>query len=53
MMLSKQIPHSFLYSPSFLFSSSIQHEVHLVNYGPMWGEVKDEAVMINDGVANL
>lgn len=39
--LSKQLPHGFMASVVGLSSSSIQHGVHLVNYGSIKRKIDD------------
>ena len=42
--LSKLVSHEFMVSVSRFKSSSIQHDVHFVNYGPIYLKIDNKAV---------
>ena len=41
--LSKLVPNDFMVSISGFKSSSTQHDVHLVNYGPIYFKIDNKA----------
>ena len=38
-----RFPHEFMVPVSSFKSSSIQHDVHFVNYCPIWSQIDDKA----------
>ena len=47
--LSSLVPKTFMVSIASFKSSSTQHDVHFVNYGPIYFKIDDKAGLLQGG----